>query len=174
METLSIPEGLDFIPSPPGGTIRKVWRSWQLLPLAFFACLWDSFLVRFYRQILSQPHPNPVLVLFPTIHLAVGVGLSYFVFASLFNKTDILISPDGLRVATGPMPWIGNVSIARSEIRAVKVRERVSSKGRVSRAIVYVDPSGKEKSFGSSAYQSDQAEYICRVIRPTLGLRADQ
>jgi hypothetical protein len=172
MEALTIPEGLDLVrdPSGAGNSIRRVWRSWKLVPLGIFACFWCSVIFSLYYRLLSRPHPDAFALLFPMIHLGVGVGLIYFVVASFLNTTEIQITPSGVRVATGPVPWSGNKRISASDIRGVMVRERRGNRGAVSYAVVYADPSGKEIPVATLS-ESDQADFVCRKIQMGLGLK---
>jgi hypothetical protein len=167
----TIPEGLDLISSASGNVIRKVWLTWKIAPLALFAIIWDSFLFFWYSQVLFKPNPPLMAIFFPIGHLAVGVGLTYYVIAALVNKTDILISTSSVRVATGPAPWIGNKEVRSEEIMDVVVRERSSNRGSMGYTVMYVDRSRKEKNLVAFLSQSDQAEFVAQTIRNTLGLK---
>ena len=167
----TIPEGLELVTAQDSLIIRRVWLSWKIAPLAVFAVIWDLFLFFWYSQVLSRPHPPLMAVFFPIGHIAVGLGLTYFVAASLVNKTDIVISGLAIRVATGPAPWIGNKEINVEEITDVLVRERRGSKGSRTFAVMYADRSRKERKLVSSLAESDQAEFIAKMIRETLGLK---
>ncbi len=165
----TIPEGLDLMHEGDGIVIRKTWLTWKVAPLAIFAVFWDGFIVFFYYQILSKPHPL-VAVLFPLIHAAVGAGLTYYVVASLVNKTDIQISSTGVRVATGPVPWFGNKEVGIDEITDIVVRERTGNRGARTFAVMYADRSRRERSLAPAYSQSDQARFVAQTVRDTLGL----
>ena len=124
----TIPEGLDAIPTADGVIVRHVWLTWKIALLALFAIFWDSFLFFWYSQALSKPHPPLMSILFPIGHVAVGVGITYYVLASLVNKTDVIVSPSGVSVVTGPAPWIGNKVVKADEITDVLVRERAGNR----------------------------------------------
>lgn len=168
----TIPEGLNLIPAADGFVIRRVWLTWKVLPLALFAAFWDSFLFFWYSNALSAPHPPLMMVLFPLVHVAVGVGLTYFVLASLLNRTDVTVLPGKVRVHTGPAPWAGNKEVGAQEITALIVRERTGNKGSRTFNVMYVDPARKERKLVSSLAESDQAEFIAQVARQVLRLSA--
>jgi hypothetical protein len=169
----TIPEGLDLINDADGVTIRKVWRTWLVAPLAIFAIFWDGFLFFWYSQAISQPSMELKLMIlfFPLIHVAAGVGITYYVIASLFNKTDVVISLSGIKVSTYPFPWFGSKEVKREEITDIIVRERIGNRNRRTYAIMYVDFSKKERKLIASIPESDQAEFIEQTIRDTTGIR---
>lgn len=171
MQLPTIPEGLDLIESPFGTTIRKTWRSWMVFPLAVFAIFWDGFLFFFYSSLLTKAHsPGAVFMLFPIPHVCVGIGLTYYVLASLVNKTDFVISESGVTVTSGPAPWIGNCQVRADEIEQVMVRERRGNKGRRTYSVMYAGSSRKEKRLVSWLANQDQAEFIAETIRDILRL----
>jgi len=166
----TIPEGLDLIPRNDGAIIRRVWLSWKIAFLAVFAVFWDSFLYFWYAHALGKPNVPLMTLLFPLMHVAVGIGLTYYVLASLVNKTDIEISPSGVKIATGPAPWIGNKEVSAGEITAVLVRERSSNRNRRSYSVMYADRARKERKLVTWLPELDQAEFIAEVVRRTLAL----
>ena len=172
--TPTIPEGLDLLSAANGLVIRKVWLTWKIAPLALFAIVWDGFLFFWYHQVLSLPHPMLFTILFPIGHVAVGLGLTYYVIASLVNKTDILISSASVRVATGPAPWIGNKDVSVDEITEVVVRERSGNRGSKSYTVMYADRARKERKLVSYLAESDQAEFVAQTIRDSLGLNPQE
>lgn len=169
--SLTIPEGLDLLTTSDGAVIRKVWLTWKIAPLALFAIFWDGFIFFWYFAALSKPHPRLIEVFFPIGHVAVGVGITYYVLASLVNKTDIVISRSGVRVTTGPAPWVGNKEIRVEEIADVIVRERSWNRGSRTFVVMYADRSLKEKKLVTGLSEPDQADFVARTIREAIGLK---
>ncbi len=167
----TIPEGLDLINGEYGTIIRRVWLSWRIAPIALFAVFWDGFLFFWYSKALAQSDPEFMALFFPIGHVAVGIGLTYYVLASLFNRTDIVISLSGIKVCSGPVPWFGNRDVRREDITDFIVRERSGGRGRRTYAIMYADYSKKERKLISSIPESDQAEFIAQTIRDATGIR---
>ena len=176
----TIPEGLDLVQARDGVIIRRTWFSWTVIPLIFFAVLWDGFLVFWYTMALKHgQHGAPLMMLlFPLLHVAVGLGLTYFIVCSFVNKTDVIINFSGVEVSIYPMPWPGKKRVAASEITDVMVRQRVSNNSdnvnynnrRVSYAVMYAGASRKEQKLISFS-QSDQADYVANAIRMALQLK---
>lgn len=78
MSTLppTIPEGFDLIKTSDGVIIRRNWLTWAIAPMAFFAVFWDGFIIFWYATALKT-HGPLIMILFPLLHVAVGVGLTY-------------------------------------------------------------------------------------------------
>jgi hypothetical protein len=161
---------LDVIPSADGVTVRRVWLSWRTAPLALFAIVWDSFLFFWYQQALANPNRPLMTVLFPLGHVAVGIGITYYVLASLVNKTDVTVSSSGVTVATGPAPWIGNKVVKANEITDVIVRERNGNRNNRTYNVMFADRVHKEKKLVTWLAESDQAEFIAQVIKHSLAI----
>lgn len=95
--------------------IRRRWFSAPAILLAVFCVFWDGFLVFWYGMAFHSGAPL-VAKLFPLIHVSVGVGLTYFCLASLFNSTLIRLTWKEMSIRHGPVPWPGNQAIPRAEI----------------------------------------------------------
>jgi predicted Zn finger-like uncharacterized protein len=110
----------------PGGElfIRRQWFQPMYVFLAFFCVFWCGFLVFWYAMALTHlPAGNMMWmpILFPLMHVAIGVGLSYFVIAGFLNSTRILIDRDFVHVRHQPVPWRGNRDVPREQIRAIEM-----------------------------------------------------
>jgi predicted Zn finger-like uncharacterized protein len=110
----------------PGGElfIRRSWFQPMLFFLAFFCVFWDGFLIFWYSMAFAHaPAGNMMLLplLFPLMHVAVGVGLTYFVIAGFCNSTRILIDGECVHVRHQPLPWRGNQDVPRGEIRGIEM-----------------------------------------------------
>lgn len=84
------------VPMPKGFTVDdlggqlKITRRWfgpKIIALAFFALFWDGFMVVWYGIALW----NQIwfMALFGLLHLAVGLGITYYVLAGFVNRTFI-------------------------------------------------------------------------------------
>jgi hypothetical protein len=92
------------------------WFRWPVLFMVLFCVVWDSFLVFWYSIALGGNAPW-IMSVFPLLHVAVGVGITYLTLAMLFNRTRVEVGTDGLSVRHGPVPWAGNVTLDPGEIR---------------------------------------------------------
>ena len=114
------------------GDIRVIRRRWfrpVYLFLLFFCIAWDSFLFFWYSMALFGPNMGGVDVLFmvfPIAHVAVGVGLTYFVIAGFLNKTYLGVTPEALFIRHRPVPWPGNRNLASADVKEVFVEKTIT------------------------------------------------
>lgn len=95
------------------GVVAVRWRWWSLMyvPLAFFCVAWDSFLVFWYAMALGGAGGGGfewIAIVFPIAHVAVGVGLTYFVLCGFLNRTVVTAGHGTVRVKHEPLPWRGS------------------------------------------------------------------
>ncbi|HKA06600.1 MAG TPA: hypothetical protein VKD71_05035 [Gemmataceae bacterium] len=109
------------------GDIRVIRRRWfrpMYVFMLFFCIAWDSFLVFWYAMALTVPAGGGfdiIAIVFPICHVAVGVGLTYFVIAGFLNKSYVGVTADGLYVRHRPVPWPGNVNLPTAGVKEVYV-----------------------------------------------------
>jgi hypothetical protein len=101
--------------------------------LAFFCTIWCGFLLFWYSMALAGGAPWIFLV-FPLLHVAVGVGLSYYTLCLFKNKTYIDVDKNYLSVTHKPIPWWkGNKALTTDLIQQIYVKEKMTNnKGGVS------------------------------------------
>ncbi len=112
-----------------GGALRMSWRwwRWQYAALVLFVIAWDSFLVFWYSMAffgVRHGHGGEalwIMFVFPILHLAVGVGLTYFLIAAALNRTVIQIDAYQLSVRVGPVPWRGSRDYPRESLRRLRL-----------------------------------------------------
>ena len=107
-----------------GLTVQYRWFSPKYLFLAFFCLFWDGFLVLWYAMAL--PSGNPVMLLFPLIHVAVGIGLTYWTIAGFVNTTTLRLDPWRLRVAHHPLPWGRPVTLEIGDVKQLFCDEKIT------------------------------------------------
>src|SRR5215217_2640549 len=118
---LPIPEGIEILQEGGAVVIRRSWFSHLVWFLIIFCLAWNSFLIFWYSVMLgfAAGAPSPfkfIIILFPLVHVAVGLGLTYFVFCLLLNKTDVILRTDTLEIKTHPLPWRGNQMIPVTDL----------------------------------------------------------
>jgi len=167
---LSIPEGLDLVEAQDGTTLLRKWRSWKVVPLIFFVIAWDSFLIFWYGMAFTSKEAPWLMIVFPIGHVAVGVGLTYYVLASLFNKTRIVCNPLGVRVRTSPIPWFGgNKMVWTQEIGHLRIRDKYDANNPTTYMVMYADNNRKERRLVAGLPEWEQADFIARVVSATVG-----
>jgi hypothetical protein len=154
-------------------TIVHRWFSPKYIGLVVFCVFWDGFLVFWYSMAFTTGAPL-VMVLFPLIHLAVGVFLTYATAAGFVNRTRIQVEPDSLTIRHGPMPWPGNRTISSIDIEQLFTKEKVSH-GKHGTTITYelhaaVREGGKVKLV-SGLDDPDQVLYMEQEIEARLKIQ---
>lgn len=166
-----IPEGMHVVATGLNTVqIRRTWRSWKVIPLAIFAVVWDSFLFFWYSVALAGKGTPLFAIIFPLGHVAVGLGITYFVVCSLLNQTDIEISPSVVRVKTHPLPWLGDRELAPTGIIDTRIKESYSKNGTFTYEVRYRTCDNRERTL-VAGLSDDQAEFVNYHVRMSLGLR---
>ncbi len=170
------------VPLPPGLTVEErggsisVTRRWFSAIVYFlipFCIAWDAFLVFWYSMALSGNAPW-IMVVFPIAHVAVGVGLTYYVLATLFNRTVMIAGQGSLRIGHGPLPWRGGVELAESEIEQLFCKLK-TSQGKNGSSVSYevwaVMHEGATRKLLSTGTSDDQALFIEQKLERALGIK---
>lgn len=94
-------------------TITWRWYSHGIWFLVLFAFIWDGFLVVWYsiaiNELLTKGSGSAIFgLLFPMLHVAVGLVITYVVLATLFNRTVVQLRYGELSIYQGPLPGWGN------------------------------------------------------------------
>lgn len=128
-----LPRGLNLIENEYSLTIERKWFNYSYIFILVFCAFWDGILISFYAGMLTSFTKDiegnidlsmlPVLF-FPIIHVAVGVGLTYYGLSGLLNKTIINSSNGLLTVKHTPLPWFGNHKIDTANIRQLYCAEK--------------------------------------------------
>ena len=106
------------------------WRDYRgIIPgliAAFIAWkITDGFFLSFPsldRALQSMVNGFPVTVLVFLAFMISAIWLLYVCVAGLLNHTRITLSPDGLLVRHGPLPWPGNVRLERASLKQFHVK----------------------------------------------------
>jgi len=107
-----------------GLTVKYRWFSPKYLFLAFFCVFWDGFLVFWYS--LALPSGNPIMILFPLLHVAAGIALTYTTLAGFLNTTTLRIDPWRLRVTHHPLPWGKPVDLEVGDVHQLFCDEKIT------------------------------------------------
>ncbi len=75
----------------------------QGIPLLVGASLWDSFFVMLWMG-LSRVHAPERAYVFPLVHAAVGVFVTWLALARILNVMRITVGPKGLLIEQSPIP----------------------------------------------------------------------
>jgi hypothetical protein len=109
--------------------ITRKWFNYTYIFMAFFCVFWDGFLLVWYTAAIAAFLKNPAAImmcLFPLIHLAVGVGITYSTLAGFLNKTFIDVSDYELSISHTPLPWSGAQKIGVDQLEQLYCQENTS------------------------------------------------
>jgi hypothetical protein len=120
-----VPQPEKLLVEDTGGGLRISWSWWSpvFLFLVLFCIAWDGFLIFWYQMAFGMNAPW-IFKVFPLIHLAVGVGLTYFTIAGFLNRTTIEVAGDVLTVRHGPLPWPGNRTVPVADVEQFYCQEK--------------------------------------------------
>ncbi len=153
--------------------LRYRWFSWKVFPMAFFAIFWDGFLCLWYMIALSSSSVNWIMVLFPILHLAIGIGITYYVIASFLNTTTITVDKQWFKVQHDPVPWPGEVKAPVGNIEQFYCQQRIKT-SRDSTTVTYklnaVMKDGTKKELLSNLDAPEIAGYMEQVVEKFLGI----
>lgn len=167
-------------------TIRHRWFQWAFLFLLFFAIAWDSFLMGWYWMLTSGPFgghdgmPGPfklIFFVFPIAHVAVGIGLTYFVLAGFLNSTVIRVADGMLSVQHGPLPWRGNLDVPTDGIDQIycqnKLHKSRDDDGHTTTSMqyeVHAVIGGQKTKLLSGLHEADHALFVEQQLERFLNL----
>ncbi len=156
-------------PDPGTLTITRKWWKASALFLLFFACFWDGFLVLWYSIAFTTGAPI-VMVLFPLLHVAAGVGITYLALATLLNRTTLVADARKIVVAHRPLPWKGAGEIDAANVRRVYVGSDTGArKGPPTyRVLAETDVAGDHPIL--AGVSEAEAEHVAALLREHLGV----
>ena len=168
---LGLPDKLELRNTSSGIEIVRKWFGWQTVFLTAFAVFWDGFLLTWYS--FTLPFGFSFFNLFPLIHVAAGIGITYTALAGWLNTTRISVSQGKISVRHGPLPWLGNKDLDGSMLKQLYSKEKIS-RGRNSTSYSYevhaVLSNGKNAKLVSGLESSEQALYIEQEIERYFGI----
>lgn len=153
-------------------TITRRWFAPHFIFLAFFCVAWDGFLVFWYSVAAGAPGAFSIIAMvFPLAHVAVGVGLTYYTIAGFFNRTTIQLDEQSLAIRHAPLPWKGNHTIARTELKQLYCEHEVShGKNGPSHSYYLSAVLMNERKVRLASMPVDQAKYIEDILEERMGI----
>jgi hypothetical protein len=103
--------------------IEKKWFTLAHVGTLLFALLWNSFTFFFYSLMMAG-NVSIIILLFPILHVMVGIWLMYYTICGFFNKTVIRANQHEISVRHEPLPWSGDTLIERVCIRQLYILEQ--------------------------------------------------
>ncbi len=126
---LAIPDSFTLEDNGMELRFSRRWFQFAHIFVLLFSLVWNSFLVFWYSISLRMSNIPWIFQVFPLGHVAVGLGLFYYALCGLLNRTQILVTPQLLRIRHIPLFWFGNRRISRDELQQLFVMQ-VKTKSR--------------------------------------------
>jgi hypothetical protein len=167
--------------------IVRRWFSGTTILLTAFVVFWDGFLIMWYSIVPKDA--SLMFRLFPLIHVAVGVGLTYSVIAGWFNRTYIYVGHRRIAVRNRPhphfggkavtvrhrpIPWLGNKVIPADDVKQLYSKEKTqrSRNGTTIRfEVQIITRGGKNTKLVGGLESREQALFIEQEIENYLGIK---
>jgi predicted Zn finger-like uncharacterized protein len=167
---VDLPARMTVEPTGLGLRIRWPWFSWKAIPLVIFAVIWNGFLL-FWMGIALAGRAYPMM-LFGSLHAAVGLGLLYWTLATFLNRTTVDVADGEVRVRHAPVPIPGR-RLAASAIRQLFIKEHIS-RGRNTTTVTYqlhaVTGDDKKVELVGNLESPEQARFLEQEIERHLRL----
>ena len=158
-------------------TISWKWFTWGILVLIPFCIAWNSFLIFWYSTALGfdvgEGAPSLIFIIFPIGHVAVGVGLTYTLFAFLFNSSTLSVRRSLLSVKHGPIPWRGQHEISTLDIKQLYCTEKITHNDNSTTSRYHVHVllrDGRDLKLLSGLTELQEALYLEHKIETHLGI----
>jgi hypothetical protein len=168
-----MPENINVDHRADGLRLSYRWFSGKFVFLAFFCLVWDGFLVFWYGMAFTQ-NADLIMLVFPVLHVAIGVSLTYYTLAGFYNRTFISVGRGSLRIEHRPIPWFGNRTLQASEI-AQLYTEQITTSGkngpRISYQLNAVSQENRKIKLLTGMDSPDSARFIERQVEDWLGIR---
>jgi hypothetical protein len=120
---ISLPGNFSLTEGSREIVIEKKWFTLAHLGTLVFALLWNSFTFFFYSLMMAG-NVSIIILLFPVLHLMVGIWLMYYAICGFFNKTVIRANQYEISVRHVPLPWNGDKLVERACIQQLYILEQ--------------------------------------------------
>jgi len=117
---LPAPKGVHVEESSARLAFSRRWFSFIHVFLIVFCVIWWGFLFVWYG--IGFALGNVIMLLFPILHVAAGIGLGYYTLAGLLNHTTVVVTQGKMTIAHSPLPWPGNRTIPTGHLRQLYCR----------------------------------------------------
>lgn len=149
--------------------IERRWYSCTTVFLTVFCIMWFGFLAIWYAMAFAVG--NVVMMLFPLLHVAVGLVIAYTNATMYVNRTRIVAGRGHLTVRHGPLPWPGNRDLPTISLEQLYCEENISRSRNgtsVSYSVLARTTDGKQIKLVTGLSDRDQALYIEQEIERHL------
>ena len=155
--------------------IRWRWYRLHYLFLAAFCVFWDLVPLGWYAVLLTKEGPIDIgAALFPLLHLAAGVAVTYITIAGFVNHTEIKVDSALLTVTHGPLWWPAHPSLNARDFTQLYVARRVH-KNKNSTTTTYevmaLDRENTAVSVIKGLHTIEEAKFLEQSIEQKLAIK---
>ena len=169
---LGLPEKIELQEYPDYLHISRKWFGWQTVFMTVFAVFWNGFLYNFFNNMGEDT--DLFTRIFPLIHVAAGVGISYHAIAGWFNKSNVFVSKEAIEINHKPVPWFGNKKLLSTDLKQLYAKEKISRNNNnttVTYEVHAILNNGTNTKLLSGLETSEQALYIEQEIEKFLNIK---
>jgi hypothetical protein len=170
---VAMPKGIEVFDLGADLTIVRRWFGWKFMFLAVFCLIWNGFLVTWYGLALAAEETPWVMLVFPVLHVAAGVGLTYYTLCGFLNRTELRLGQGRFRLRHGPLPWPGRRDLEASRFEQLYCTEEVrrTKNGTQVTYTLRGNTRDGESLKLLSLDDKDQALFIEQRVESALGIR---
>ena len=151
--------------------LRARWLNASVLFMLIFAVGWIGTLSIGAIQSVRDGDLMGLATLAVLPHSWIGVGLAYYVLASLLNTTEIRLQNDRLLVRHGPMPWWGQRDLDVTQVDQLYVQKssvKVNKQPRWN--LIYLDKDGIAHTLLRLLTSPEEGRWLEYVIETALAI----
>jgi hypothetical protein len=170
--SVPIPEHITMEQKPEGFALSYRWFSFYYVFLAVFCLIWDGFLVFWYSLAFTQNAPW-IMFAFPVLHIATGIGVTYYTLAGFYNRTVITVGMGKITIQHTPLPWPGNRTITAADLIQLYSEERIVQSNNSTRAtfqLSAISTQNKKVKLLSGLNSRDEVRFLEHKIEEQLGI----
>ncbi len=143
--------------------------------LLVFCIVWDGFLFFWYFGVPAESMPL-VGKLFPSGHIAVGIGLTYYTISLFINKTVIMVRNGMVQIRDYPLPLGNTKTINGDDFKQFYVKKKVSSgddSSSVSYIVMGITKGGKTVKILKGLNEQEEGLYLEQELEKILNIKPE-
>ena len=175
MQLTMPPDGISVAEQGDTLVLTRKWfkPNVQFFGLLLWCIVWDGFLVVWYSigiaSLLAGSGEALIMLLFPILHVAAGVGVTYMLVATVLNHSDIVVTSSHVSIEHGPLPWSAPEPIPVGSIDQFYLVQHTSKNSRTYSLVARRDDLTSEEIL-KGLPEDVQARYLERRLEAHLGL----
>ncbi|OGS07833.1 MAG: hypothetical protein A2270_01175 [Elusimicrobia bacterium RIFOXYA12_FULL_51_18] len=148
------------------------WFSFDLVFLFLFCLAWDGFAGFFcFTMFRGLPSGLWLIKIPPLLFASVGAVTTYYLAAGFVNRTFVRISPGGIVIRSGPLPWPGDRAFLKSDLKQLFCEETRTKKGNRLYHLSAVMSDDSRVKLLSRFRSPDEALFIEQQAESALGIK---